>query len=333
VSKISKRKERGNMATPSMSPGDTATIVLNIFDGTRQPINAGVKNLLIRIIDGNQKQLFSDFRTGSNFSFHVPFYDNFGDHYTVIASADRQKQAGFTPINVSRTIPQTLDLMLLPNGATFRFAKATWGSVRQNYPEIHSILASGGTEGDAQTRYEDLMENNAPALACVWNLMTAMSGIHLPSGNPVNYLKQVIWEDNPDRNIAAPAADRFYAYTDKALVSQVKLAAQQGEFAPELDPHLFHKGATSSYKQVQFGEANVQLTFHEEDTQRIDGTDCVVVEPDIDYYKDLGAHALLEVIANTLTGSLTDPKNVYVLRWIAGRRAGVPEFDPPYTIE
>jgi hypothetical protein len=58
-----------------------------------------------------------------------------------------------------------------------------------------------------------------------------------------------------------------------------------------------------------------------------------VVEPDIDYYKDLGAHALLEVIANTLTGSLTDPKNVYVLRWIAGRRAGVPEFDPPYTIE
>ncbi len=67
------------MATPSMSPGDTATIVLNIFDGTRQPIGAGVKNLLIRIIDGNQKQLFSDFRTGSSFSFHVPFYDNFGD--------------------------------------------------------------------------------------------------------------------------------------------------------------------------------------------------------------------------------------------------------------
>jgi len=58
-----------------------------------------------------------------------------------------------------------------------------------------------------------------------------------------------------------------------------------------------------------------------------------VVEPDIDYYKDLAAHALLEVIANALTGSLTDPKNVYVLRWIAGRRAGVPEFNPPYTIE
>jgi RHS repeat-associated protein len=28
---------------------------------------------------------------------------------------------------------------------------------------------------------------------------------------------------------------------------------------------------------------------------------------------------------------MTDPKQVYVLRWIAGRHAGVPEFAPPYT--
>ena len=56
------------------------------------------------------------------------------------------------------------------------------------------------------------------------------------------------------------------------------------------------------------------------------------VEPDIDYYTDVGANALLEVIPNFFTGGLTDSKAVYVLRWIAGRRTGVPEFDPPYTI-
>jgi hypothetical protein len=39
-----------------------------------------------------------------------------------------------------------------------------------------------------------------------------------------------------------------------------------------------------------------------------------VLEPDIDYYQDLAAHALLEVIANALTHSLTDPTEVYVLR-------------------
>ena len=44
------------------------------------------------------------------------------------------------------------------------------------------------------------------------------------------------------------------------------------------------------------------------------------------------AHAILEVAANGIGGSLTDPREVYVLRWIAGRRAGRPEFNPLYTI-
>jgi hypothetical protein len=321
------------MATPSMVSNEQATILLNIFDGTRQPIGPGVKNLLVRIIDGNQKQLFSDFRNGSSFQFQLPFYDNLGDRYTVIASADHHAQAGATPVNLQRTVPQTVDLMLLDKNGSFRFADAQWNDLPQKFPEIHSILARGAaTENDAQARYENLMEKNPATLACLWNLMTAMRDIDLPSGTPLTYLKQLIWVDVPDRNIFAPAQDRFYAYADKALVSQVQLAARQNEFAPELDPATFHKGATSSYKQIQFGEANVQLTFHEGDTQIIDGTECIVVEPDIDYYKDLLAHALLEVIANSVSGSLTNPKDVYVLRWIAGRRAGVPEFNPPYTI-
>lgn len=321
------------MATAAMSAANTAAIMLNIFDGSRQLIGTGVKNLLVRIIDGNQKQLPSQFLKGGSFRFDVPFYDNLGDFYTVLASADNYKQAGFTPIHVGPTVPQTVDLMLLPSDGSFRFGDAGWTEIEQTHPEIHAVLASGATEADAQARYENLMENNAPALACLWNLMTAMREIDLPTGTPVTYLKQLVWEDAPEHNIFAPAQDRFYAYADKALVGQVQRAVQHGEFAPEVNPNLFHNGATSSYKQVQFGEANVQLTFHENDGKNIDGTDCIVVEPDIDYYKDLAAHALLEVIANAITGGLTDPKVVYVLRWIAGRRAGVPEFNPPYTIE
>ena len=58
----------------------------------------------------------------------------------------------------------------------------------------------------------------------------------------------------------------------------------------------------------------------------------VLIRPDIDYFQDLGAHTVLEVIPNSITHGLTDPKKVYVLRWIAGRHAGVPEFAPPYSI-
>jgi hypothetical protein len=64
----------------------------------------------------------------------------------------------------------------------------------------------------------------------------------------------------------------------------------------------------------------------------INGVNCVTVEPDIDYFRDLGAHAIFEVIPNALTHSLTDPTQVYVLRWIAGQTANIPQFAPIYTL-
>jgi hypothetical protein len=69
--------------------------------------------------------------------------------------------------------------------------------------------------------------------------------------------------------------------------------------------------------------------WSQQNTSKIEGVQCVEVEPDIDYFKDLGAHTVLEVIPNSITHGLTDLKK---LRWIAGRPAVVPEFVPPYTI-
>jgi hypothetical protein len=39
------------------------------------------------------------------------------------------------------------------------------------------------------------------------------------------------------------------------------------------------------------------------------------------------------MIPNGVTGTLTDPRLVYVLRWIAGRHAGVADFDPPCILQ
>src|SRR5260370_41847249 len=103
------------------------------------------------------------------------------------------------------------------------------------------------------------MRNQALAFACLSNPMTAMRDIDLPSGNPLTYLKQLIWEAIPNRNIAAPAPDRFYAYAYKHLVTQVKLAAQEGEFAPLMDPHVFHQRATTRYTQRLLVQANVHV--------------------------------------------------------------------------
>ena len=307
-------------ATPSSAP-DKSSLLINVYDGTRQPLADGT-DVLYRIIDGNQKQLFVQDENFSSLSLKVPFYDNFGDNYNVIVFSDGYKQAGFTPVKLAPSIPTSLDLMLIPKDGHPNFAMAPWDFIKTKLP----FLASGVSDADGKSRYEDLMEQRPLALAALLNITTAMSQIQLPQGTPLDYLKSIRWDESL-------AQDRFFAYCDPQLLEQVRTAAAHGEFAAEIGPGFFHPGATGSWKQVQFGEANVQLTFHENDTALIDGLPCIEVEPDIDYYKDVLAHALLEAFPNALTGGLTNPDIVYVLRWIAGRHAGNPEFNPPYIIE
>ena len=310
-----------------MSNGDDrkAKLLVRVFDGTRKPIGSTVE-LLITLRDGFQKQFRRDFFRGPQLLFDVPFFNNLGDNYTVIAFADGYKQAGFSPVKISANLQQTIDLMLLPNRGKFAFRYPDIASLKQGDPELFKLLSKGAAdESAAQARYGQLIAERPQALASLLNLTTAMDQIHLAEGTPLDYLVEVFWDETLQQ-------DRFYAWADRRLIDEVKIAADQGVFAPELGAGFFHAGATLSYKQVQFGEANVQLSFHENDTREIDGVQCVKVEPDIDYFRDQGAHALLEVVPNHITGGLTDPEQVYLLRWIAGQRAGLPQFDPPYAI-
>lgn len=312
------------MASISTGAAKTASVMLSVFDGTRQPISPAV-NLLVRVVDGNQTAISADYHRGPNIYFTgLPVYDNFGDDYTVIVSADGYLQAGFQPVKISPKALQSLYLMLLPKDGTLNFNAARWEALESTEPKLVALLSHGAAgPGAARDRYEQWMERQPATLAAFLNLTTAMAGIYLAEGTPLDYLAEPVWEKMQQ--------DRFFAWAKRTLVDQVRLAAGQGVFQPVSG--ALHPGATSSYKQVQFGEANVQLTFHENDRREIDGAECIMVEPDIDYYKDVAAHLLLEVVPNEFSGSLTDPKIVYVLRWIAGKHAGVPEFAPPYTIQ
>jgi len=308
-------------AAPAAVPNGQATIVVTVYDGSRQPIEG--KDFLIRIFDGFQNKLFDDYRPSPTTLFHLPYRDNLQDNCTVLATGNGYVDAGFTPVKLSLAAVAMLDLMLLQDDATFKFL--SWDALKTADAVVASFISLGSTDAEAQAHYENLQQNKPAALASLLNLATAMKAIQLPSKTPLDYFKEILWDESL-------AQDRFFGYADKSIVDQVRRAAMDGEFAPEPTPGLFHPNATSSFKQIQFGEANVQLTFHEKDVQAIDGVECIKVEPDIDYYQDIGAHTLLEVIPNAITHGLTDPTKVYVLRWIAGKHAGVPEFSPPYTI-
>lgn len=294
---------------------------LRIFNGRRQQFNEATK-VLITIVDGYQKTILRDYRGLNSLLFEVPFHDNFGDNHSVVAYADGFRQAGFFPVKLSDAYETTLDIMLVPDNPGFSFASARWDTVFARYPFL-----GGEVDNDsAKSRYEELLEAELP-LACLLNLFEAMGQIHLGEGTPLSFIRQIRWDRRPVK-------DRFYAYCDPALIAQVQAAAKKNLFAQEPAPSVFHPGATRSWKQIQFGEANVQLTFHEglNDQQKIGDVICVTMESDVDYYKDLGAHTFLELAVNGLTHSLTDPVDVYVLRWMAGRQAGLPEFAPLYTL-
>jgi hypothetical protein len=317
------------MATPAMGT-KTCTLNINLFTGARTPLPIGTEALLT-IRDGNQQMVplaNNGFVKKPSIAIqNLPFFNNFGDNYAVIASADGYKQAGFFPVAVNPEHPAIVDLMLLNKDATYNFKNATWNRLKQNYPSYAALFRAGSSSDTAaKDRYSELLEGEPATLACCLNLFTAMSQIQLPVKTPLDYVRELIWDDSMQQ-------DRFFCWADPALIDQVVQAAAQSVFSPEPGTAIFHSGATRSWKQIQFGEANVQLTFHENDKKTIDGVDCVMLEPDIDYYKDLLAHAILEVTPNSLTHSITDPRQVYVLRWMAGRHAGVPNFEPPYTLE
>lgn len=212
--------------------------------------------------------------------------------------------------------------MLIPNDPSFEFDP--WNVLVTNHPTAAQFLSLTPSVSNVSRNYATSVEDHPKETACLLNLATAMSQIFLANGTPLDYFRCVEW--------ATLAQDRFFGYAVPALVSEVKAAVPKKLFAPEIDPSFFHGDATSSFKEIRLGETNVQLTFHENDKKTFGTDTCVRVKSDIDYYKDLAAHAILEVLHNQITNSLTDPTQVYMLRWIAGKQASLPEFDPQYRL-
>ena len=299
---------------------DTASLRLRIFNGSRQLFPQPFQ-VLVRIIDGTQKQQLSQFFKASELLFKdLPFYDNFGDNYTVIVTADGYKDAGFFPVKLSNKFTQSLDIMLVPKQPGFSFANAKWPAAKKAYP----FLGSDVDDAAGKARYGELVEAELP-LACMLNILEAASDIPLQQGTPLDYIRQIRWED-----AYAPKQDRFFCWCDAALLDQVRIGEAAKLFAPA--PAFLHPGATHSWKEIQFSEADLQITFHESDRKTLDGAECTMVELDIDYFSDPLAHTFLEVFPHGLAHTLTNPVEVYVLRWMAGRMAKTFEFAPLYTV-
>jgi hypothetical protein len=297
----------------------SAPAMLSIFDGDMKPFEGTV---LITIHNNQGVASPPEYRKGANISILVPFHDGPGDLYAVTVWAEGYRQTGcFFKAN-PKVLAQP-KLILIKSNATIKFAP--WSEFKAAHQESAAFLGTGIDEKSAQNHYEALAKQNPASLACLLNLTQAMSEISLDGRSPLSYFKSICWD-------STMAGDRFFGYVDPAIIPAVRAAATKGQFAEEKNCADFHPGSTCSWKQIAFAVANVQLTFHEHDTQVIDGITCVRIEPDIDLYKDLLAHGLEEVVPNLITGGKTNPVAVFSMRWTTAQDDGGPAFDPGYEL-
>lgn len=297
----------------------SAPAMLTLVDGENRPFEGPVT---IRVHNGQDVAPMVHDTKGPYIHISVPFHDGIGDTYAVCASSTGYRDAGCFFKADPRMLAEP-KLLLLRSEAKPQFLR--WKEFATVHPQVASFLAIGEGDAAAQKHYESFSSEKPESLACLLNIIHATAEIDLGGRSPLSYFKAICWD-------SSMAQDRFYGYVDPAIIPAVRAAAAKGMFAEEKDCAEFHAGATCSWKQIAFGVANVQLTFHEKDTSVIGGLTCVKIEPDIDLYKNIVAHGFGEVLPNLLTHGLTNPYAVYALRWATAEDAGGPPFDPGYAL-
>src|SRR6476469_2957635 len=144
-------------ATSATAIATGGRAIVNVFDGTRS-LYSDSKQILITVMDGNHNVVLRGFhRKASVFFQDLPFFDNLGDNYTFLASADGFNDAGFVPVRINPKIVQTVNLMLLPKSNSFNFFNSKWDKLGAAKPKSKALFAKGAAdEAAAAARYSDL---------------------------------------------------------------------------------------------------------------------------------------------------------------------------------
>jgi hypothetical protein len=319
--------------------------VLQLFDGARKPLAPGVsplvtvrtqkgENLVSKFLDGNLLRVSGLPQSGA------------AARYVVMASASKHKDGGFGPFPLGAD-PKEVSLMLVERDAAIQFDGMDFGTLQEEDPALAGIL--GGSDRNATgTAFDASLSQRPESLACLFNCAAAIKalGEALP-GRPalLALFHGVEVKDSDVHTRVGLARDRFFGYSDLKLreVLEAQLKVNGGPGLLEVAPPGLHPGADKSYKEVRFGEANLQFTFATQPphakTASKDGVDRDSVEVDMDYFHDKASHVFLEVVPNTIDKKLgrasagTDPRTVYGLRWMAGRNlSGSAGFEPHFRL-
>jgi hypothetical protein len=316
------------------SPAATGSIRIQVVDGSRQPV-ADDFTAFVRIVDIQKRQLTSGFVNGAHAIFpNLPITEGCVERYAVFACARQYRDGTLFPV---RPLPNALvegHMMLLPENGHFRFDPIDL--IDTAHPLIRRVLCP--------ERYDAARQSNPRSLATLLNICTALESVPLPDHyfpGPLYFDWQPVWD------LLSP--DRIWAWVDIRLVEAIRGASCLRAFAHDPRPGARHTGipgrvgpATTGWQEVRFDLANVNLTFHENDRRTLDlpdplgetrSVDCVMVEAGMNYWGDLLSLGLCDAIPPAEARTKYAAEMSYQLRWMVTRQEGLPEFNPPYSIE
>ena len=153
-----------DVRTSMIGPPANGVSLTNVNGGvfpTGGPLADGIEPL-ITIHDGNQKQVLrKNVKASSILITDLPFFDNFGDNYTVVAWAPGFEQAGYTPVPVRPAAPGHVDIMLLKEDGGFNFSnsKRVTADLRQRFCVDQELVAEQGLElAHVHLGHQDMFE-------------------------------------------------------------------------------------------------------------------------------------------------------------------------------
>lgn len=280
---------------------NTLTVIINLFDGTRNPLDENISSN-IKIENRWEGKIADRQAKGSNHKFEgLPWHGNGAADVTITISAE-----GYFPIK--RTLPEKIDfgtnvqradIMLIPVRNEIR--AHSWKSLGDCCPDLKRVFSGGTTtESEAQNIYESFTRQKPEVFSNTLAILTLLSNL-LQEDKTTLGLEDVCTIDFNSQM----SSSKFTIWADPQISQKWKNAASKSRWL------YFKQGEPDPWDPTNEDFYLLRWQINSaQGVKNIGGRNCVAVT----------------------IYSRPHSNDRYVRMWETNREAGI-IFDPAYTLE
>lgn len=291
----------------------TGSIMVNVFDGSRQPWHGPDVNLVLSdpFTGGSNKKIAEAVvKKGMSSLLLSGVLADAGQRYILSADASKHRSHHIFPVKPKANVNVAINIMLVPDDPKPDFSTFSYDELKLRSPQFHQALSANISEASFRALAQTDAKFGAIRMATLLNIEAKLRATPLKQGLAVDFTRVVNSLDDLER-------DRLKVRVADTMPTNVRGLKAFVELNEDLN-ELNHKGFPVSFKEkVAF--CSLQLSFAKKSEGGL-----LAADVDIDQLTDIGHFG--EVIKNKITKMKTDPFTIYVLLFDQGIR-------PLYTIK